>query len=209
MIFRKNVKKGGGSFPIWKISLQIWCGLVRFRKKITIFFPEKGPGGGRVKGRSEIFRKFIDIGKDGLPLEVSWWSFSRPSHNSPEKITIELSSSELYRIGAYNILGTRHYLLTNKFSKCQWFVWVSEWILAFWLKACFVIGKILVKIVVRISIFFPPQHHNIRTWAEVKIIIKHFDNNWAYVVRADIYLDWWPSKKIIFFQISCTCKLRR
>ena len=35
-------------------------------KKIATFFSEKGAGG--VRGRSEIFRKFIDIGKDGLPL---------------------------------------------------------------------------------------------------------------------------------------------
>ena len=69
MIFRKNVKKGGGSFPIWKISLQIWCGLVRFGKKSQHFVPKKGRGGG-LRGRSEIFRKFIDIGKDGLPLYV-------------------------------------------------------------------------------------------------------------------------------------------
>ena len=78
MIFRKNVKKGGGVISDLKNSLQIWCGLVRFGKKSQYFFPKKGRGGRGVKGRSEIFRKFIDIGKDGLPLVLHCYSFRFP-----------------------------------------------------------------------------------------------------------------------------------
>ena len=58
MIFRKNVKKVGGSFPIWKISLQIWCRCNRFVmnfQKSCIIFYEIWAG------------KFTHFGENGLP----------------------------------------------------------------------------------------------------------------------------------------------
>ena len=64
--FPEKRQKGGGVISDLKIFI---ANLVRFGpvwKKIAIFFSEKGAGGG-VRGRSEIFRKFIDIGIDGLP----------------------------------------------------------------------------------------------------------------------------------------------
>ena len=68
MIFRKKRQKGGGGhFRSKKFHCKfgaVWSGL---EKKSQHFFPKKGRGGGD-RGRSEIFRKFIDIGKDGLPL---------------------------------------------------------------------------------------------------------------------------------------------
>ena len=38
----------------------------KFRKKNSNIFPKKGGGGG-VKGRLELFQKFIDIGTDRRP----------------------------------------------------------------------------------------------------------------------------------------------
>ena len=49
-ISRKTSKKGGGSFPIWKISLQIWCWCYQnfsheFLQISQYPFPKKGGGG--------------------------------------------------------------------------------------------------------------------------------------------------------------------
>ena len=67
MNFRKNFEIGGGSFPIQKISLQIQCWSSWILEKIATFFPKKGGGGWGVKGRLELFQKFIDNGSDGRP----------------------------------------------------------------------------------------------------------------------------------------------
>ena len=66
MNFSEKLQKGGGSFSIWKVSLQIWSGL---RKKSQfIFWKRGGEGEEGVKGRLEIFRKFIRFPERRLPL---------------------------------------------------------------------------------------------------------------------------------------------
>ena len=62
--FPENFRKGGGG--VISDPKNFVANLVRFgpvwKKNRNIFFRKSG-----VRGRSEIFRKFIDIGKDGLP----------------------------------------------------------------------------------------------------------------------------------------------
>ena len=70
--FPENFRKGGGRhFRSKKFHCNFFC--IRngnfgneFAEKIAMKFSEKGAGG--VKGRSEIFRKFIRIRGDRLPL---------------------------------------------------------------------------------------------------------------------------------------------
>ena len=65
MNFRKNSKKGGGVISNLKNFIANLVLVQRFVEKIAIFFSEKGAGG--VRGRSEIFRKFIRFGIHRLP----------------------------------------------------------------------------------------------------------------------------------------------
>ena len=63
---------GGGSFPIRKIMLRFFGKGKALRAPISRtkaqhFFPKIGWGGG-VRGRLEVFRKFIEFGTDSLPL---------------------------------------------------------------------------------------------------------------------------------------------
>ena len=66
--FPEKCQKGGGG--VISDLKNFVANLVRFgpvsEKNRNIFFRKRGGGG--VKGRSEIFRKFIYIGKGGLPL---------------------------------------------------------------------------------------------------------------------------------------------
>ena len=74
MNFRKISERGGeGHFRSKKFYCNFFC--IRncnfgneFAEKIAMKFSEKGAGGGRVKGRSEIFQKFIRIRGHRLPL---------------------------------------------------------------------------------------------------------------------------------------------
>ena len=63
----------GRSFLIQKFSLQMFVLKKEnfgheFREKLTIYFPKKGGGGSFVKGRLELFRKFIRFGEYTRPL---------------------------------------------------------------------------------------------------------------------------------------------
>ena len=60
----KKLEKG--HFCSEKFHCKLSACATRLRKKLQYFFPKKGAGGG-VKGRSEIFRKFIHFGIDRLP----------------------------------------------------------------------------------------------------------------------------------------------
>ena len=64
MNFRKSSKGGGGSFSIQKFMLQIFAIIdntlvMNFRKNCNITFRKWGGG---IKGRLELFRKFIRFG---------------------------------------------------------------------------------------------------------------------------------------------------
>ena len=71
MNFRRNSERMGGSFPIWKISLQIWCWCNRnfrhefLKKKNAIYLPEKGAGGSKVV--RSFSKKIIHLVNTGLP----------------------------------------------------------------------------------------------------------------------------------------------
>ena len=61
---------GGGSFSIQKSILQIFAiidntSVMNFRKKLQYNFPKMSGGG--VKGRLQLFRKFISFGDAILP----------------------------------------------------------------------------------------------------------------------------------------------
>ena len=64
---------GGGSFPIRKIMLRFFGKGKALRAPISRtkaqhFFPKIGWGGG-VRGRLEVFRKFIEFGPGRSPLD--------------------------------------------------------------------------------------------------------------------------------------------
>ena len=56
-----------GVISYLKKIIAIFFAFERIFGKNRNIFPEKGAGGG-VKGRLELFQKFIDFGRDGLPL---------------------------------------------------------------------------------------------------------------------------------------------
>ena len=68
MNFRKNFEIGGrgGHFKSKKCCCKFSAGRHEFQKK-SQHFSQKRAGGG-VKGRLEVFQKFIDNGTDGRPL---------------------------------------------------------------------------------------------------------------------------------------------
>ena len=76
--FKKQIRRGwGGHFRSKKNCYNLFaldcCNLVcvwmNFQKNRNIVSWKRGRGGG-VKGRSEIFRKFIHFWEDGLPLSL-------------------------------------------------------------------------------------------------------------------------------------------
>ena len=106
-----------------------------------------------------------------LPLEVSWWRFSRPSHNSPDANYRQtffcqiLSNVSKWLVHHIQIFGWAESLVWNGWTQDKDANNLDEWVLASWLKSCFVFSKILVKIVDRISNFFPAYHYH-RTWTK-------------------------------------------
>ena len=70
--------KKGGSFPIWKISLQMWClwnqFVMNFRKNDNIFSQKRGGGGEGVVSKivQKNFKKFTRFGERRLPLAQEW-----------------------------------------------------------------------------------------------------------------------------------------
>ena len=69
--FSEKFQRGGVSFSIQKFMLQIFTiiddtSVMNFGKKLQYDFPKMMGGG--VKGRLELFRKFIRFGRVKLPL---------------------------------------------------------------------------------------------------------------------------------------------
>ena len=68
--FRKNFEiggEGGGAISDPKNFVANSVLVVMILEKIATFFPKKGGGGRGVKGRLELFQKFIDNGPDRRP----------------------------------------------------------------------------------------------------------------------------------------------
>ena len=87
MIFRKNVKKGGGSFPFQKVSLRFFC----FKTPILVMiFRKNVKKGGVISNLKNLVANLVRFGPvwkkiaTFFPEKGAGWGGQRPFGNFPE-----------------------------------------------------------------------------------------------------------------------------
>ena len=116
MNFRKKLRKGGGHFRSEKFHCKFSAGATGLRKKSQYIFRKRGGG---VKGRLEIFRKFIHFGVDRLPLLLSLFSalfFQHFTNFAGGLKNNVMAQCSLYKERPGRLLGPQHSILCKSFE---------------------------------------------------------------------------------------------